>query len=218
MVKKVEVSTFSEKLKKAREGAGLTKQKVAQLLNIQIKYLDWLEEGQIEKLPAEVYARGFLRKYAKILSVDPAALIDEYEREIKIIQPAAKKEYRSLPKLRERWFAITPKFLSLVLGVLVLVLAATYLLYQLNILISPPKLTVDEPASDLVTDKTVVIIKGKTEPGARLTINGQETYINKDGNFEQEINLSQGLNLINIEAANRFEKKSSIIKKVLVKN
>ncbi len=84
-LKKVGFSTFGEKLIKLREEAGLTKQKVAQLLSIQTRYLERLEGGEIEKLPVGVYTKGFLRKYAGILSVRPEELINEYEKEIKRI-------------------------------------------------------------------------------------------------------------------------------------
>lgn len=215
-VKKVETSTFGEKLKKAREEAGLTKQKVAQLLNIQIKYLERLEEEEIEKLPADVYTRGFLKKYAQLLGVEGDDLVAAYEKEIRIVQPLTKKSYRSLPRLQARWFTITPKTLSVILASVLFILIIAYLFYQLNILISPPKLVVEEPIDDLTTDKTTIIFRGQTEPGAQLTINGQQIYINIDGVFEQQINLDLGLNLIKVEATNRFEKSRAVVRQIMV--
>jgi len=46
-----------------------------------VKYLEYLENGQYEKLPAEVYVRGFLRSYARYLNIDEQALVKLYERE-----------------------------------------------------------------------------------------------------------------------------------------
>ncbi len=215
--KKVELPTFGEKLKKAREEAGLSKQKVTQLLNIQAKYLEILEQGEIEKMPADVYVKGFLKKYAKILGIDADVLIGEYENEIKIAQHLNKQKHQSLPRLHFRRFTVTPRFLGIIFGIIIFLLVGGYLFYQFNFLISPPKLTIREPIDNLTTDKTTVIIKGQTEPGAKLTINGQPVYINKDGGFEQEVNLNQGLNLIKIEAANRFAKSRAETRKILVK-
>ncbi len=216
-VKKVETSTFGDKLKKAREEAGLTRQRVAQLLNIQIKYLERFEEEEIEKLPADVYAKGFLRKYAKILRWEADELISEFEKETKLVQSAKEKNHRSLPELGTRWFTVTPKVLAILLGAIIFIFIIGYLFYQLNILISPPKLEIVQPTNNLTTDKAAIIVKGRTEPQVQLTINGQQIYINEDGSFEQEINLNQGLNLIKIEATNRFAKSRSIIRKILVK-
>jgi len=217
--KKVEeLPGFGEKLRKAREEAELSKEKVAQLLNIRLKHLERLESGEIEKLPADVYARGILKKYAKILRMEEGALLADYEKEIKILRHLNKeKQHQSLPVLRSRRFIVTPRTFSLFFLCLILLLVAGYLFYQLYFLISPPKLIIFEPVGDLVTQNTAVTIKGKTEPGAKLTINGQETYIDKDGTFEQIINLNQGLNLIKIEAANRFGKSSSAMRQIMVK-
>ena len=216
-VKKVESSTFGEKLKKAREEAGLTKQKVAQLLSIQSRYIDRLEGEEFEKLPSAVYTKGFLRKYAKYLSLEPENLIREYEKEMKIIQPALEKPLRLLPELRFRRLTITPKTLTFIAGLLIVILVAGYLAYQLDILISPPKLLVSEPSDNITTDKFIITLKGQVTPGVKLTINGQETSIDRSGNFEQEVNLNQGLNVIHVEAVNRFEKKTSVTREILVK-
>jgi transcriptional regulator with XRE-family HTH domain len=216
-VKKVETLTFGEKLKKAREEAGLTRRKVAQLLNIQVKYVHGLEDGENEKLPSDVYIKGLLRKYAKLLNLEPNELIAEYEKENELTQSFKEKSHRSLPQLRARWFAITPKVLSIMLGSLVFVLIIGYLIYQLNILIGPPRLVIGEPMDNLVIDKTTITLKGQSEPGVQLTINGQQIYINEDGSFSQEINLNQGMNIIKIEATNRFGKSRSETRQILVK-
>ncbi len=195
----------------------MTKQKVAQLLSIQTRYLERLEGGEIEKLPVGVYTKGFLRKYAGILSVRPEELINEYEKEIKSKKPLQNQLPISLPELRIPKLTITPKTLIFISGMLVVILVFGYLAYQLNILISPPKLFVSEPAENITTDKFSIMFRGQTTSGTKLTINGQETNMDRNGNFEQEVNLTQGINLIRIESINRFEKKAMIIREILVK-
>jgi len=212
-----ELPSFGEKLKKIREEAGLTKAKVAQLLNSPIKYLDRLEAGEIEKLPADVYFRGFLRKYAKLLEMDEKTVMAEYEKEARIANHLKSQSYQSLPILRSHRFVITPRTLGWALGVIVLFLIVGYFFYQLHFLLSPPSLSVFEPAADFITDSAAVLFKGQTEPGVKLTINGQQSYIDKDGNFEQTINLVQGLNVIKVEAINRFGKSSSETRRIMLK-
>ncbi len=213
-----DLPSFGDQLKKAREEASLTKEKVAQLLNLPIKYLDRLEAGEIEKLPADVYSRGFLRKYAKLLEIDSENLVAEYEKESRIANHLKNQAHQSLPVLRSRRFIITPKTLSWCAGIAILFLVAGYFFYQLHFLLSPPSLKILEPvATDFITDSITAVFKGQTEPGAKLTINGQQSYIDKDGNFEQMINLVQGLNIIKVEAINRFGKSSSEVRRIMLK-
>lgn len=214
--KKVESPTFGDKLKEAREEAGLSKQKVAQLLNIQLRHLEGLEQGDIEKMPADVYAKGLLRKYAKILGVESESLVREYEKEVKIANHLKRGGHQSLPSLRLARFSVTPKFLTAIFGSLLFILAVGYLVYQLNVLISPPKLVIFEPVDNLLTGNSTIVIAGQTESGAQLTINSQQTYIDRDGNFKQEINLNPGINTIEIKAINRFEKSRQESRKILL--
>jgi len=218
--KKVEeIPSFSEKLKKTREESGFSKEKIAELLNFPVKYLDCIEKGELDRLPADVYAKGFLRKYAKILDIEPDLLVLEFEKEIKIIRHLDKgfNEHPSLPSLRSRRWIITPKTLGWGAGVVLFLLVAAYLAYQLHFLISPPSLTVLEPAPDSIVENSVLTVKGEAEISARLTINGQMVYVNKDGSFKQEITLNQGLNVIRIEAANRFGKTNLVVRQVMLK-
>lgn len=213
-----ELPSFGEKLKNARKEAGLTKEKVAQLLNLPIKYLERLESGEMEKMPADVFTKGFLRKYAKLLEIDGEALAADYEKESRIVKHLRSQEHQALPVLRTRKFVITPKTLGYLAGAAILFLVVGYFFYQLHFLVSPPDLTVSEPSrTDFISADSEILFKGQTEPGAKLTINGQQSYIDKDGNFEQAVNLIQGLNVIKVEATNRFGKSSSETRRIMLK-
>jgi hypothetical protein len=112
-------------------------------------------------------------------------------------------------------FIITPKKISLVLFTLFLALVAIYFYREVCFLIKPPKLEIIQPPADIsVMQKNFEII-GKTEPTAFLKINDQETYLDPAGNFKKELNLSQGLNIIKIEAKNRFNKSNIIIRRII---
>lgn len=107
----------------------------------------------------------------------------------------------------------------MILMILVGFLVLGYLIYQLNFLISPPKLKIINPAQDFISlsQKTIEII-GQTSPEAQLTINGQPVYnLSKDGNFKETVNLGPGLNTLEIKAVNRFGKTNSVIRRILVK-
>lgn len=209
---------FGEKIKRIREEAGLTKEKAAQLLNLPIKHLDRLEAGEIEKMPADVYSKGLLRKYAELLAVDGAELVAEYEKESRIARHLKAQSPRALPVLPAHRLVVTPGTLGWLAGAIVLFLVIGYFFYQLHFLLSPPDLRIAEPVEvEFVTADSAMILRGQAEPGVKLTINGQQSYIDKDGKFEQAISLVPGLNIIKVEATNRFGKTSEEIKRVMLR-
>jgi transcriptional regulator with XRE-family HTH domain len=66
--------TPGEALAAKRSERGLTIQQAASATRIQADYLKALEEGDMERLPAPVYAKGYLRTYARYLGLDPEPL------------------------------------------------------------------------------------------------------------------------------------------------
>ena len=57
-------------LKRVREEKGISLRTVAEETKIRVRYLKALEEGDYATLPGNVYARGFLRNYARFLGVE----------------------------------------------------------------------------------------------------------------------------------------------------
>lgn len=67
---------YSLKAARERQGIGLPEAELA--TKIRAKYLRALEEEDFETLPADTYARGFLRTYADYLGLDGEIYVDEY--------------------------------------------------------------------------------------------------------------------------------------------
>jgi flagellar biosynthesis protein FlhG len=65
-------------LKQIRERIGVDLKTVSEETKINIKILEWIEEEILEKLPALVYLKGFLRGYAKSIGLDPQKVIEGY--------------------------------------------------------------------------------------------------------------------------------------------
>lgn len=64
-------------LSEARIARGLTLHDVERDTRISSKYLQALEEGDLQVLPAPVYARAFMRTYAQYLGLNASALIQK---------------------------------------------------------------------------------------------------------------------------------------------
>ena len=69
-------------LRRERERQELTIQDVEQGTSIRAVYIEALENGEYDKLPGEVYAKGFIKNYANFLNLDADSLSKEFVAEI----------------------------------------------------------------------------------------------------------------------------------------
>ncbi|MBW1891392.1 MAG: helix-turn-helix domain-containing protein [Deltaproteobacteria bacterium] len=65
-------------LKRIRKKMGITLDDIARATRIQVQYLSHLEHDNFEKLPPEVYTRGFVASYAQALSLDVKSVVTDY--------------------------------------------------------------------------------------------------------------------------------------------
>lgn len=73
-----EVTYRGRALKQIRERLGIDLNTIAAETKINVKTLEWIEEEDVEHLPARVYLKGFLRAYARALHLDPQKLVEGY--------------------------------------------------------------------------------------------------------------------------------------------
>lgn len=213
--RKVEVTLFWDKIRKARESYGLSKSKIAKYLNAPEKYIDYLEAGEIDFLPPEVYVKGFLRRYAKLLNIDEKEMVGEYEKELNVANHFKKEDRRKIPVIRSPRLVVTPAFFAIFFAVLAAAGAAGYFYHQLRFVVAPPRLQIFSPLDNSRSENKSLEISGATDIESRLTINGQEVYIDKNGEFKKFLNLASGVNTIQIKSINRFGKESLAERKIL---
>lgn len=79
-------------LAERRKVRGMTIEKVAQILKIRIPYLKAMEKGEWSELPGDVYARGFVKRYAQFLGLDGDKLLAPY-----IAERPASPEHEDVP-------------------------------------------------------------------------------------------------------------------------
>ena len=68
------------RLKKAREAKGLTVAEVAKMLKLSVRQIESMETDDWERLSCSTIIRGFVRNYARLVDLDPAALMLELDR------------------------------------------------------------------------------------------------------------------------------------------
>jgi hypothetical protein len=64
----------------------------------------------------------------------------------------------------------------------------------------PPEVMIENPANGFWTNESLINVTGVVPAGASLKVNGQEAAVNEDGQFEREIILQEGDNIVNIAA------------------
>ncbi|MEN6431940.1 MAG: helix-turn-helix domain-containing protein [Smithella sp.] len=58
-------------LKEIRSELGVAVETIHQQTKIRLDYLHWIEDDKIEKLPAAVFLKGFIKSYLKCLCIEP---------------------------------------------------------------------------------------------------------------------------------------------------
>lgn len=210
--KKVESLTLGEKLKKLRSDFRMSLSEISKVTKIQVKYLEYLENGEYGKLPADVYVRGFLRSYARYLNIDEQALVKLYERERNIqanLSQSTPKKTFAMKNLNISSLVITPRSLVIVLIALLVGGAFFYLFREFQAFAGAPRLIILNPQSGTAVETSEIVVTGKTDKGARVSINNQPVFVGSEGEFSDKLILQSGLNTITIVSVNRFDKEKS---------
>ena len=76
----MDIESFGSCLRRAREKRQLTLKEVAGATKIPRATLEWLEASNIDELPADVFVRGFIRSYARMVGTDAAEPLHGFER------------------------------------------------------------------------------------------------------------------------------------------
>lgn len=88
-------------LREGRESKGLSIETVEERTKIAPSVISALEEGNRDRFPHPVYARGFVRSYAMLLGLDAAELCAHFSREYPVPTEADHPEHHA-PKIKVR--------------------------------------------------------------------------------------------------------------------
>lgn len=83
---------MSNLLKERRNEVGKDLKEIAEVTRIKGGYLKSIEENEFEKLPVEVYTRGYIKEYAQFLGVPSNLALEPYEEYLKEKRGGKEKE------------------------------------------------------------------------------------------------------------------------------
>jgi cytoskeletal protein RodZ len=96
----VEEASLGAWLRRQREMREIDLFEIAERTKISLRYLRAMEQDRFDVLPAPVFARGFLREYAKVVGLNPDEVVNFFlaaHRELRDPDPAAEQERAAAP-------------------------------------------------------------------------------------------------------------------------
>lgn len=213
--------TLSERFQAARRLRGKSLEEVARDIDIQVSYLRWIEEGQFDRLPAGVYARGFVKRYAQAMRLPEEEMLELYDHERGVtthLRKARGEEEEEVAPVstKKTTFLFSPRVIRLsVIGILLLVVFG-YFLLQFRSLSAPPSLVVEAPSEDQTIEATQFTVRGRVEEGSRLLLNGSDVRVGADGIFSVDVPLEKGENHLRFVATSPVQKETVLERTLFV--
>lgn len=210
------------KLRRARKRRNLELRAVEVETKVALRHLEALENGRYDALPAPVYVRGFLVRYATFLGLKPEAVLADYDRErssynqVRHVRQSKHQDQEGLlrPHVADDWlhrskqWYVTPEVLWGGTASVGLVFVLSYIWFQVASFAAAPPLEIVTPAAQTVVTTQDVEVAGVTDPGATLAINRQTVAVDDQGHFRQSIHLAEGVNTIEIAATSPRDKET----------
>jgi len=205
-----------QQLMKARLAKNSSLLDVAGAIRINIKYLQALENGNLENIPAGIYAQNYLHSYAEYLGLNAKILIAQHQEENKEWAKGTARKLFVEKTTKARYFLSLPKLFKTVAIITVICTCVIYIGLYINDIIAPPELQIYFPLSDVTIHENKLNIRGKAETNSDIIINGNEILIGPKGEISYDLTLKEGINTIVIQAQKKYSKKNIIIRNVLV--
>ena len=198
-----------EILQTARGRKGVDLARAERDTKIRARHLMALESGDFDDMPAPVYAKGFLRNYARYLELDPDEMLSRWRREVD--QPRSAEAVKMAPPPQP---ITTPrhglKFTSGLLVALALAVIVTgflgYVGLQLVRFSQNPEVTLRGPSVRwLAPGDTRIVLTGTGSPRSRITARGADdlvrtTTADSAGAWAVELPVSKGRNDFSINS------------------
>ena len=200
--------TVGEILKKEREKKGYSLSHIEKKIRVRESFLKAIEANNWSTFSSKIYITGIIKNYARFLGIDPGRALAFFRRDY------GRKEDISFKKAASSKHLVPESRQYAIAGLTFLILIFfTYFAFQLNLFLSPPKVTLLSPKTSQFKKQNRVKIVGKTEKDATITIFGERLYQNKEGIFEFNFPLHKGKNELVIEVVGANGRKA-IYKKI----
>jgi hypothetical protein len=208
-------------LKSQRKYLKISIEQASDATKIRPEYLIAMEDGEFGFLKSKVYAREFVKSYAKFLDLDTDKVLALYRREqdlpVSVKQPQiTSAAITKMAKVKS--LVYSRSFLFAVSGIFLAGLIAIYLFGQVQSLFSPPKLLLTSPleieagfSGDIYVAGNSFKIEGETDSQTVITFNSEVLALEPGNIFSTpEIPLKTSRVVAILTATNQFGQVSTI--------
>ena len=197
-----------ELLRKKREESGHDLHEISNILKIRYKILKAIEDEEFEELPEEVYVKGYIREYSKILNIDPEIAIKAYIQQISPPQDENKEMpedeivYKKKLKIR---YVLIPALSMLIITIIFLLFQSSREKLEMP---PPTPETEKEIPSPFVETKQEISLTVVETPHILEVLATDTTWfsVNIDNNSTKDILLKPGES-VKFQAKNEFSLK-----------
>jgi cytoskeletal protein RodZ len=209
--------TVGQILREEREKKFYTLEEIEKVTKIRVELLKALEADDYSKLPPPTFVQGFIKNYGKFLKLDTEKLLAVFRREFSDRKNPPRIMDSLLNPVGRNKFHFTPARLISGLVVGLILAFFVYLWFEYRFLVGVTYLEVSQPIDQVSVDNPVVQVVGKAEPEARVEINNQVVGVDQEGNFSQELTLTESSSKIAVTATSKFGKKTEVDRTVFLK-
>lgn len=188
---------------------------IAERTKIRVEFLQAIEENDFRSLPPSAFVRGFLQNYAKILNLDEKTVLALFRRDFKVGERGKVIPREYLKTLHRRRTFFTPRLVTSSIAAVIIFAIIVFAGMQWLRLRKPPSLTVQIPQENQ-TVTSLVVVQGKAQIDAVVTVNDEPIALQSDGTFTKELQLSPGEQTITIVAEDRNQRATTVRRKVKV--
>ncbi|HBB37803.1 MAG: YD repeat protein [Candidatus Magasanikbacteria bacterium GW2011_GWD2_43_18] len=197
------------RLKEAREAAGFSIEQMSEKTKLSKTYIHALETCEFQDLPSgTVYQKNFIKRYLSVLNIPSTSYIQQFLLEEEYAQEIQKVQHPHRPKSVFSFLAL-PALMKYVGIAVVLFSTLGYLGWQVHRILEPPMLTLISPDDGHITSEEHITIRGISAPETDITINGKGVSYTREGQFEQSLDLVEGVNTIVVEATKKHGQKTT---------
>ena len=200
-------------LKRLRQNKKISLIEAEATTKIKIQHLEAMENNRLSALGEPIYAQGFLRHYLDFLGASEKIKM-EFLQNIRWRRSLLTNDFSQIDKLKKNPVFITPKILAASGLVIVVLGLAAYIAIAVNNFSRPPLIALDQPM-EFKTRYERMSLSGSVEAAAFLKINEEIVPVEQSGRFQQNIKLKNGLNEIELTAANRLNRQTKKLVKIL---
>lgn len=185
------------------------------MTRIQPHLLQSMEDDNLTFLPKPPFVFGLVKNYAKALGLNADETLAIFKREYNL---RLGNYWLPSQPLVKNFFHLNGPFLIKFLLVFLTLLFLGYLLVQYWWFVQAPVLIVSKPEDQGEVFSNQIEVRGRTDPEAKVDVNGQEVLVDERGIFSVVVNLNSGVNVLNIRSLNSQKRETQIKRIVTVKN